>query len=731
LAESAHRLAPGSSASDGGCEARGQRERGAAIARALATLAVGALCGCAASIPRGSYGVQSIEIQGAEHVDEDAIKACLAVHPRERFGFVLGGKEAPQCGVPPFDGGRLPVELWAWPWTDWPIFNQTAFERDLDRIERWYLARGYYGARVTNTGLVKNEQERQVAISITVQEGEPVLMVRITVTGLAGLDARLQREVSRAIELHPGEPFDEAFYERSKRALLEALQEGSYAKAAVEGSVQVDPVRKLARVEIRVSPGPRCRFGNVAVEGNRNLPALPIVAAASIKRGQPFSLSALRDARYAIHALGPFASVDVVQLPRKDDSVDVVIRVVPGRMFRFGVGVGMDSGNFFAQEGDLGATGDSFAQWDVHLLGRIEHRNFLGGMRKLRIEDRPRLVFDQPFPGTGRIKPGNLLTTELRQPAFVDSRTTLVARLRWDRGPDPYGGNFQRHLVVASVGPERFFFQGKLLLASTINTDLFLPDKQDPYPNYELTYLYHVARLDLRDDPRNTHRGSFFTFGVQHAGYFLPSAWNYVRLTQDSRGYVALPGGLVLAGRARLGFMAVTRSSISVPSAPAPSDSAAAAELSTHILFLKDLAALGPISHRLRGGGHNSVRGYAPNTLGDAELINNRLISGGLRQWEASLELRIPVTESFGTVLFADAGDVSRGTSYRFNYPQTSFGLGLRYRTIVGPLRLDAALAPHGMQVIGKDERIRTGIPQSRVFKFADGAVSFTIGEAF
>ncbi len=694
----------------------------------LATLiGCGVLIGCA-SVPKGSYGVSSIEIRGTENMDPDAIKACLATHERERFGFVLGGAPVPQCGEPPFDAGRTHVDLWAWPWTEWPIFNQTAFARDVDRIERWYVARGYYGARVTDTNLKRDEAAREVDVSIDVKEGEPVLIVRLSLDGLTGLDPGLKRDLNQALQLHPGEPFDEAFYERSKRALLEVLQEASYAKAAVTGAVSVDPERNLARVELHVAAGPRCHFGNVTVEGNRNLPSRPILAAASLKRGSPFSLSALRDARYAVYALGPFASVDVQHVPQPDNSVDAVIHVVPGRMFRFGVGVGMDSGGFFTQEGDLAATGDSYAQWDVHLLGKIEHRNFLGGMRKLRIEDRPRLVFDQPFPGTSKPRPGNLLTTELRQPSFIESRTTLVARVRWDRGPDQYGGNFQRHVVVAGIGPERYFFQGKLLVSSSVNSDLFLPDKQDPYPDYELTYLYHVARLDLRDDPRNTHRGSFFTLGVQHAGYFLPSAWNYVRLTGDARGYIPLPGGLVLAGRARLGFMEVTRSSIEIPAPSAANDA-------TRILFLKDLAALGPITHRLRGGGHNSVRGYAPNTLGDAEIIDSngtsRLISGGLRQWEASLELRIPVTESFGTVLFADAGDVSRGTTYRFQYPQTSLGIGLRYRTIVGPLRLDAALAPPALQTIGKDERLRTNIPQSKVFGLADGAVSFTIGEAF
>ena len=103
--------------------------------------------------------MSSVRIDGAEHFDEESIKACLATHERERFGFVLGGAPTPQCGVPPFDATRMPVNLWAWPWTDWPLFNQTAFERDQDRIERWYQARGYYGAQITDADVARINAE--------------------------------------------------------------------------------------------------------------------------------------------------------------------------------------------------------------------------------------------------------------------------------------------------------------------------------------------------------------------------------------------------------------------------------------------------------------------------------------------------------------------------------------------------------------------------------------------
>lgn len=692
---------------------------------AILVLLVSLAAGCAAPVQKHRHGVDALQITRTRNFDPEAIKACLATRSRPRF--TIGGQAKPECGVPPFNTSRFALPTWAWPWTEWPIFNETAFERDLDRIERWYRARGYYEAVVSDVKLERDDQERRIAIELQVTENEPVLVLRIEIKGLQSLPSELQRQLRAAVELQVGEPFDEAHYDRSKRAMLERLQEASYAKAAVHGSAQVDPIKKLARVEFTLEPGPACRFGTLTVEGNADLPAPPIEAATAIEQGDPFSTSALRDARFAIYALGAFAGVEVEQRPRADAPViDVLVRVVPAREFRFGVGLGVTSGGVFAQEEGESSTG-SFALWDVHLLGRAEHSNFLGGMRRLRIEERPRLIFDNTFPSTTRSGVGNLLTVELRQPGFLEARTTLVARARWDLGPDPYGGRFLRHDLVAGLGPERYFLGGKLLLASSINADLFRPQSETEalFPNSKVGYFYHVARVDLRNDPRNTIRGSYFSLGIQHAGYFLPSDWDYYRITQDSRGYIEILGGLVLALRAQLGFMKVTGTRIEVPSFSGPLEQQ---PIGTRVR--KNLADFGPLRHRLRGGGYNNVRGYAPNTLGDVEMINGRLLSGGLRQWAASAELRVPLTESLGTVLFVDVGDVTRETHYRFYALQTSIGLGFRYHTLVGPVRLDAALAPPGLQVIGTDDRYRKDVPDSHLLG-ANGAISFTIGEAF
>jgi outer membrane translocation and assembly module TamA len=144
------------------------------------------------------------------------------------------------------------------------------------------------------------------------------------------------------------------------------------------------------------------------------------------------------------------------------------------------------------------------------------------------------------------------------------------------------------------------------------------------------------------------------------------------------------------------------------------------------------------LRQRLRGGGNNSVRGYAPNTLGDVLSVDSVVDSGGLRQWEASLELRASITASLGAVLFADMGDVTTQQSFRWNIPQTSFGFGLRYRTVIGPIRLDFGFAPNALQAFGTDTRTRDAITKSGNAAFpestllgARGAIHFTIGEAY
>lgn len=702
-----------------------RRALSGAVAVAMGVVAMG----CAGQIPAGKQGISRLTITGAEHMDPAAVRACLATRERERFGFAFGGQAAPVCGQPPFDDEAWNVDLWAWPWTEWPLLDPAILERDQERIERWYRARGYYDAVVRDAAVDAKDAEH-ATVRIHVEEGQPVQIASVEVA-IAGEQPALQRRLQAVHGLTVGERFDEFYYDRAKRALQDALGEDGYAHARVTGAVRVDPASHRAAVTFRVQPGRPARFGRVFVRGHGDMPAEVIWAAAGIRAGEPFSVSALDDARQAVYGLGPFASVEVAPLVEpEEDIVHVLIRVVRGQETRFRVGAGMESGGSINTQ----QTDGSFAQWDIHLLARFEHRNFLGGMRRLQVEERPRLIFDGRFPDTTAPNLGNALSVDFRQPAFMEARTFLVANLRWDLGPDPFGGRFFRSDSNVGLGPERRFFGGALRLTSSVNWHQFrelpgifqdLTGAQDgPFPDYDVFFMHHVGQLDLRDNPRAPSRGLYAQVSLLHAGYFLPGDFDYVRFIPDLRGYLPLPFGIVLAARAQIGLMHVA-------SANVPRGTPTTLEALRDQGFIERLARFGPLRHRLRGGGHNSVRGYRPNELGDVVLVSGRLDSGGLRQWEGSLELRMPVTENLGAVLFADAGDVSRQQSFRLNHPQTTLGIGLRYRTLVGPLRLDMGFAPQSLQVFGRDSRVRAGLSQSKVFGLAPGAVHLTIGEAF
>ena len=171
-----------------------------------------------------------------------------------------------------------------------------------------------------------------------------------------------------------------------------------------------------------------------------------------------------------------------------------------------------------------------------------------------------------------------------------------------------------------------------------------------------------------------------------------------------------LPYGLVLAMRAGLGLISIYRTEAKTA----------------------ELKRLGPRPYRLRGGGPYSVRGVQAGALGQRDE-DTETFPGGTKSWIGSLELRVPLGDSFGIATFFDVGDVdggsdARAAEFRFDRPNTTVGAGLRYKTLVGPIRLDVGVLVPGLQ--GDRSDAREVKREDPLFHF-DGAVHLTIGEAF
>jgi hypothetical protein len=353
-------------------------------------------------------------------------------------------------------------------------------------------------------------------------------------------------------------------------------------------------------------------------------------------------------------------------------------------------------------------------------------RNFLGGLRRLRIEERPKLIFLAPFPtakdekGEREVRPGNNLSLLLEWPAFIEPRTLLRFTGTWDLGPDPYGAKFIRNDIDLGLGPSRGFLRNRLNAAFAVHYNAYLP--YEPYgpPHeratklqieseaYHLLFLQQVVEWDTRNDRNSPTRGVYGRLEVHET--LPPSAWGYVRLTPELRGYIPLPYGLVIAVRAGLGWIAIRRTDVTI----------------------EELGRLGPRPYRLRGGGPYSVRGVQAGMLGRRNQ-DEYSFPGGTKSWISSVELRVPLGDSFGIATFMDVGDVDGGSEtkraeFRLNRPNTTVGAGLRYKTLVGPLRLDVGMLVPGLQ--GRRDGQREVDRRDPLFRL-NGAVLLTIGEAF
>ena len=565
----------------------------------------------------------------------------------------------------------------------------------------------------------------QVEVTITVEEGEPVLVEAIALEGQESLLPAQQDALRDAWALAVNGPFDEALHDQSKARMQSRLQEVGYACAMVGGHVDLDPEARVASVAYRVSPGPKTYVGEVSVSGQGEIRASTVLGTAGFTEGELYTRALVMDAQRAVFGLGAFGSVDIVGTPKLNERgvctgvVDVEIKVTQGRRLRYGVGAGIQSGTL-----EYYNQGNTVDQWDIHLLAFVEHRNIFNRLGRIRLEERPRIIFPGFFPsvrntaGNVAIDFGNTLALQLTQPAFIEPRLEMVGRAVWDYGPDPYDG-FLRHDLDGLVSWNRGFLQQRLRISGGIHGNrLYIkePAAVNDVSNYRLLFWEQHIRMEFATGGLHQQQGIVIRVGASEAGYGLPSSWDYVRLDPEIRAYLPLPAGIVLASRFNIGWMKITN--VNDASLDAVS------------------ATLGPQRYRVRGGGANSHRGFLPGFLGDVgERVPGttqyyRANAGGLTRWVASLELRVPMGQSGRFAVFTDMGDVNRAESWRFDHLRLAIGAGFRYLTIVGPFRFDIAALIPGAQIVGEADPPATNVVNFGFVKFA-GAVHITIGEAF
>jgi len=692
--------------------------------------------GCTQPKP-GRYAIDRVDIEGTAALSASEIEDRLATAASPRFLGVLRG-----------------VVL------DYELFDPYVLERDLSRIERLYRARGYYDAHV-RAGRVMKTDVGHVRVEILVDEGPVVNVGEVRFEGVAGLPLDDAAAAFAAVRrLRHGRPFDEDRMEAARLRLTSALGDHGYAFVKVDATAEVDLLRRQADVTFHVEPGVKAHLGTITIIGLGSLPEEPVRRALDMSPGDSYSESKLQSARRAVLALGVFSDADVsaVLTDPSSPEVPISVRLLPTtlRAFKLGGGIELDQ-----------------IRADVHLTLGWEDRNFLGGLRRFSIDNRPGIVFEGtqlPSPKP----PQHLLfedrtRLELRQPGFLEARTGGTIRGEFNVYPVLFRGNNKDETVpvvlgyrdiIAGVGVDRGFGPLHTSLFYNLQTStpfIYHGTLAGTLQRIMLSYLDLTANLDFRNNALHPHEGVFWGNDFQIArNPFVsegdPSTLltNDVRVQSEVRGYVPLSRRVTFAVRAMAGFL--------IPSSYVnDEDNYTSGDVQQ--VYFRGFFSGGPNSNRgyfYRGVGPKKpakfmLAGTDSTVVGpctqyglddqrctDAltEFCNrpeNRELSvcqfptGGLTVWEASAEVRFPIVRDFEGAVFCDASDVSsRQLDFRFRYPHLSCGIGLHYDTPVGPLRLEFGYQIPELQV--PDDAAPQDQRQPGASTYA---ISIGIGEAF
>ncbi|MGH7293830.1 MAG: BamA/OMP85 family outer membrane protein [Polyangiaceae bacterium] len=638
---------------------------------------------------------------------------------------------------------------------DYSVYDEAVLQRDMSRVERFYRSRGFLDAHA-RVARVRQQGASHVHVEIVVDEGPPTLNRNIAITGLEGLPLDVAEAVRAAARtcVAPGARFDEKTFKHADVELRKALTDRGYAFATVESQAELDVGTHIADYGFAVSPGPTAVFGKVTITGldpdgpgarTQEIPEGPLRRAIDIREGTPYSTADIDSATQALLDLGVFSAVDIRPTlptpPPPDHVVPIMVKVEPARLRQLTVGGGAEIDEI---------------KTDVHLVGRWEDHDFLGGLRDFGVTWKPGVVLYtvriDNLHGPVQPLPQEWLKTELRQPGFLEARTAGFARPQFNIFPllvevDPPADApvVGYREVKVPIGVDRTFLK-KLYVALDYNFQVENPFSyvQALDPALETLFLSFpelVAHLDLRDNPVRPHSGIYVGNTLQVAGGIFGGTAADVRVQPEVRTYVPLSRGVTFASRASVGFLwssnygknwpselegsAVTGSA--PPANSTPAELAALAgdrtrlEHDTQIMYFRGFFSGGPATNRgfplLGVAPHGVVPFLNPATaaqqvrfscdpaapgFSQASAGKCFLPVGGFTLWELQNEVRFDISGPLSAEVFCDMSDVSpREGDLRFGHLHLSCGVGAAYDTPVGPVRVGIGYRIQPLQVLG------------------------------
>lgn len=537
-------------------------------------------------------------------------------------------------------------------------YNPDLIGKDQDLLREFFGALGYLEAVVRKIEVKTSENKTAIDLLVVIEEGEKTVISSMNVTGV---DAETAEQLKKVAGIKTGDPYNEVDISDARFRILEHYTGLGFASVDVAVQRQIEGHR--ASVYFAVSEGKKLFLGRTVIIGNRRT-RYPIIRRELLhKEGQPFNLGLFAEERQRLYKLGLFNDVQIEPVETDGDRSDVLVRV---------------------QEGNAGSVefGAGYAEYEKFRgFFEVSYRNLWGMNREglvraevSSLEKRYLLQYNEPWAFGTQLPLRVYFQYNDKREINVSAKETLYHLTRYT-----LTAGIERKL--SSVMKSEFFYEFSLVKTADVAPDVVLT-KEDT-GTLAIGSVKPVIIYDTRDNPFEPEKGVLAGASLKFASVFLLSETNFAKLEVYGSRFQKLARDVVLALSARGG-------------------------VAYHLGATQEL----PLVERFFLGGRSTVRGFDQDTLGPKGSDGNP--TGGNVFLMGNIELRTSVGKGLGIVPFIDVGNVwVNMNKVVMSDMRYTAGLGLRYRTPVGPLRVD-----YGMKL-------------NREPGESKGALHFSVGHAF
>jgi outer membrane protein insertion porin family len=611
---------------------------------------------------------------------------------------------------------RMETEPVKFPRFPYGRYSSTTLNGDLQAIRDLYRTNGFSNVKVDYS--VKDNYRGKInalSLTISIDEGPQSLVSDVSIDGVP----QTEREyISSRLTSAKGQPYSEANVAEDRDYILNYLYNAGYPNATFDYYLDSVSIPNRVNLRFKLNLGQREYVRQVLVSGlNRTKPRL-VNDRIKLKEGDPLSLTKITDTQRKLYDLGIFARVNTaIQNPNGDEANKYVLfQLEEASRYTVTVGVGAQLGRFGTATESLndpaGATG--FAPSVSLGVSRI---NFLGLGQTLSLN-------------TSVSTLEQLLGLTYFVPQIVGhEKLSLTFNALYDNSNDINTYTARRRQISAQLGQKlsraytiqyrvvyRYVTQSNLKISPGLVPVLAQPDQ---------TGLFGISLIqDKRDNPVDPTQGIYTTFDLAYAPKALGSQTEFAKGLIRNSSFTRIGRDLVFARSTQFGvIIPVNASAVDIP-----------------------------LPERYFSGGSTTLRSFPENQAGPRDLTTGFPL-GGNALLINNLELRFPLFgDNLRGVIFEDAGNVYQsfstiGFQFRqpnlesFNYMVQDIGIGFRYRTPIGPVRLDFSFSPNAPRFNGfkgtEQELITCSSPTSptpcvvTTQKINSFQFHFSLGQAF